>query len=137
MGTVVTGGMRGPSALTRVKPGSPALEGGFLTTRPPEKFHYQFFFDPGRIWFWAFLCLKVFLITNSLYLLDCSYFLFLHDSVLVGCMFLGLFLFIPDYPIGCCSVTKLCLTLCDPMDCSMPGLSVPHHLPEFAQVHVH
>jgi len=23
------------------------------------------------------------------------------------------------------------------MDCSMPGLSVPHHLPEFAQVHVH
>ena len=27
--------------------------------------------------------------------------------------------------------------LCDPMDCSMPGLPVPHHLPEFAQVHVH
>ena len=27
--------------------------------------------------------------------------------------------------------------LCDPMDCSMPGLSVPHHLPKFAQVHVH
>ena len=24
-----------------------------------------------------------------------------------------------------------------PMDCSMPGLTVPHHLPEFAQVHVH
>ena len=24
-----------------------------------------------------------------------------------------------------------------PMDCSMPGLPVPHHLPEFAQVHVH
>ena len=36
----------------------------------------------------------------------------------------------------CCSVTKSCLTLCDPMDCSMPGLPVPHHLPEFAQVHV-
>ena len=60
MGTVVTSSMRGPSALTRVKPGSPALEGGFLTTRPPEKFHCQFFFDPGRIWFWAFLCLKMF-----------------------------------------------------------------------------
>ena len=27
--------------------------------------------------------------------------------------------------------------LCDPMDCSMPGLPVPHHLPEFSQVHVH
>ena len=37
----------------------------------------------------------------------------------------------------CCSVTKLCLTLCDPMDCSMPGFPVLRHLPEFAQVHVH
>ena len=26
---------------------------------------------------------------------------------------------------------------CDPMDCSTPGLPVPHHLPEFAQVHIH
>ena len=37
----------------------------------------------------------------------------------------------------CCSVTRLCLTLWDPTDCSIPGLPVPHHLPEFAQVHVH
>ena len=29
------------------------------------------------------------------------------------------------------------LTLRDPMDCSTPSLPVPHHLPEFAQVHVH
>ena len=28
-------------------------------------------------------------------------------------------------------------TLCNPMDCGMPGFSVPHHLPKFAQVHVH
>ena len=27
-------------------------------------------------------------------------------------------------------------TLCNPMDCSMPGFPFPHHLPEFAQVHV-
>ena len=27
--------------------------------------------------------------------------------------------------------------LCDPMDCSMPGLPVDHHLPELAQTHVH
>ena len=38
---------------------------------------------------------------------------------------------------GCCSVTKLCLTLFNPMDCSTPGLPVLHHLPEFAQAHVH
>ena len=37
----------------------------------------------------------------------------------------------------CCSVTKLCPTLCDPMGCSMPGLPVLHGLSEFAQTHVH
>ena len=33
-----------------------------------------------------------------------------------------------------CSV---CLTLCDPLDCSTPGLPVHHQLPEFTQTHVH
>ena len=37
----------------------------------------------------------------------------------------------------CCSVTKLCLTPHDPMDCSMPGFPALHQLLEFAQVHVH
>ena len=36
-----------------------------------------------------------------------------------------------------CSVTKSCTAFCDHMDCSMPGFHVPHHLLEFAQVHVH
>ena len=35
------------------------------------------------------------------------------------------------------SVTKLCLILCNTTDCSMPGFPVLHHLPEFAQTHVH
>ena len=35
------------------------------------------------------------------------------------------------------SVTQSCPTLCDPMDCSTPGLPVHHQLPEFAQTHVH
>ena len=35
------------------------------------------------------------------------------------------------------SVTQLCLTLCNPMDCSMPGFPVHHQLPEFAQTLVH
>ena len=30
-----------------------------------------------------------------------------------------------------------CLMLCNPMDCSTPGLPVPHHFLEFAQVHLH
>ena len=33
----------------------------------------------------------------------------------------------------CCSVAKLCPNLCDLMDCSMPGFSVLHYLPEYAQ----
>ena len=37
----------------------------------------------------------------------------------------------------CCSVTKSCPTLCDPIDCSMPDFSVLHYLLEFAQTHVH
>ena len=35
------------------------------------------------------------------------------------------------------SVTQLCPTLCDPMDCSMPGFPVHHQLLELAQTHVH
>ena len=36
-----------------------------------------------------------------------------------------------------CSVAQSCPTLCDPMDCSTPGLPVHHQLPEFTQTHVH
>ena len=34
------------------------------------------------------------------------------------------------------SVAQSCLTLCDPMNCSMTGLPVHHQLPEFIQTHV-
>ena len=35
------------------------------------------------------------------------------------------------------SVAQSCLTVCDPMNCSTPGLPVHHQLPEFTQIHVH
>ena len=35
------------------------------------------------------------------------------------------------------SVAQSCPTLCEPMDCSMPGLPVYHQLPELTQTHVH
>ena len=35
------------------------------------------------------------------------------------------------------SVSQSCPTLCDPMDCSTPGLPVHHQLPEFTQSNVH
>ena len=41
------------------------------------------------------------------------------------------------YICCCCSVFQSCPTLCDPIDYSMPGFSVLHHLLEFAQVHAH
>ena len=36
-----------------------------------------------------------------------------------------------------CLVARSCPTLCNPMYCSTPGFPVPHHLPEFPQIHVH
>ena len=47
---------------------------------------------------------------------------------------------IPHYLWGfccCCSVAQLHLTLCNPMNCSMPGFPVLHCLLEFAQTHIH
>ena len=40
------------------------------------------------------------------------------------------FIFVVQWP-------KLFLTLHSPVDCGTPGFPVVHHLPEFAQVHVH
>ena len=40
-------------------------------------------------------------------------------------------------PLQFSSVTQSCPTLCDPMNCSPPGLPVHHQLPEFTQTHVH
>ena len=37
---------------------------------------------------------------------------------------------------SCCSVTKSCLTLWDPVDCSTTGFPVLHYLPELTQIHV-
>ena len=35
------------------------------------------------------------------------------------------------------SVAQLCLTLCDPMDCSMPGFPVHHPFAKLAQTQFH
>ena len=46
----------------------------------------------------------------------------------------------PIWTAGLCcgfSVAQWHLTLCDLTDCSTPGFPVLHHLPEFAQTHVH
>ena len=45
-------------------------------------------------------------------------------------------IFLDSIPVAS-SVTQLCLTLCDPMDCSMPGFPVHHQLLDPPQTHVH
>ena len=41
-----------------------------------------------------------------------------------------------DLSVQFSSVAQSCLALCDPMNCSTPGLPVHHQLPEFTQTHV-
>ena len=48
-----------------------------------------------------------------------------------------LFYFFLNFKIFSCSVAQSCPTLCDPMDCGMPGFPILHHLLKFAQIHVH
>ena len=62
----------------------------------------------------------------AVFLLICSYFQSGYFLILVPRSFLQFSL-----------ATQSCLTLCDPMDCSTPGLLVHHQLPELAQTHVH
>ena len=42
-----------------------------------------------------------------------------------------------EYTLFCFSVAQLCLTLCDPMDCSTPGFPVHYQPLEPAQIYVH
>ena len=47
------------------------------------------------------------------------------------------FLWLSNFPLyQFSSITQLCLTLCDPMDCRTPVFPVHHQLSEFAQTHV-
>ena len=59
-----------------------------------------------------------------------SFFQFFHVPHLFSC--LPLFNLLNVCYCYCCSVTKSCLILCDPMDCSTIDSSVLHYLPEFA-----
>ena len=47
------------------------------------------------------------------------------------------FTFTVGWIVQFCSVTQLCLTLCDPMNHSRPDLPLHHQLPQFTQTHVH
>ena len=48
-----------------------------------------------------------------------------------------LFIKLSKVRLCCCSVTKSCPALGDPLDCSVPGFSLLHHVPQLALTHVH
>ena len=52
-------------------------------------------------------------------------------------LYLGLLILRAVECIQFSSVAQSCLTLCDPMGCSMPGLPILHQLLELTQTHVH
>ena len=79
----------------------------------------------------------------SLYL---AFFFLVHSSLIFKIILmifnshcLTSYLLVPilKLPMVLSSVAQSCPTLCDPMDCSTPGLPVHHQLPEFTQTHVH
>ena len=56
------------------------------------------------------------------------------------CMYVYIYIHVYTYTYICIhtsdqirSVAQSCPTLCDPMNCSMPGLPVHHQLPEFTE----
>ena len=78
-------------------------------------------------------------IANTIYyiiLLSHSDSTHLYPILLLTCMLKSFWILIP-FHWSVSSVAQSCPTLCDPMNCSMPGLSVHHQLPEFTQTHVH
>ena len=92
-------------------------------------------------------CLRgKFFITESISLPLISRFkLFILDSILVDFVYRNLYIFSRLSSLLACnflsvqfsSVAQSCPTLCNPMNCSTPGLPVHQQLLEFTQTHVH
>ena len=70
--------------------------------------------------------------TDYLYFLQTTQWHHINSSILARVV-----LFTPSVSQSVSSVAQSCLTLCDPMNRSMPGFPVHHQLQEFTQTHVH
>ena len=76
-------------------------------------------------------------ISSSVIPFSCLYSFPISGSFLMCWLFASRGQSIEEYLCCHCSVTQLCPTLCDSMNCSTPGFPVLRHLPELAQTHVH
>ena len=79
------------------------------------------------------------LLQNSSLLAPQLWFIRFHHRRIFHCVCRSLFYCWWAFTYFLCSVaqSQSCLTLCYPMDCSMPGFPVLYYLPECAQTHVH
>ena len=64
-------------------------------------------------------------------------FFFILSPALIACRFFLMIAILNGVKYYCFSVEQLCLTPCNPMNCTMPGITVLHYLLDFAQTHVH
>ena len=101
-----------PSSKGSSQPRSPALQVESLPSEPPRKL-------PNK---------------GSLSLLQR---IFLAQELSCGLLHRRQILYQLSYSVQFSSVAQSCPTLCDPMNCSMPGLPVHHQLPESTQTHAH
>ena len=75
-----------------------------------------------------------FIVYNYTYITYIVYYIYIYIYIYLRLLKITL---VPYLMAQFSSVTQLCLTLCDPMHCSMPDLPVHHQLPAFTQIHVH
>ena len=105
------------SSQTRDQTHVPCIGRGFLITGPPEKPFSRtcntfslFLFNYNAIG-----SIQILIVLSS-------------QTVPLYQYVISLFILLS----ACCSVAQLCLTLCNPINCSTPVLPVHHHLPELA-----
>ena len=77
---------------------------------------------------------KVYLLDNGTSIGSCVFLLIYKTHFIVRKLIL---LWANEWTVQFNSVTQLCSTLCEPMNCSTPGFPVHHQLPESTQTRVH
>ena len=101
-------------------------------------------FSPTLNWVVLLLSFRSSLPTQHIRYTICKYFLifwdffpyFISGDKIIKFSWTPICFFFCSMFCCCCSVSKLCWTLCNPMDWGTLGFPVLHYLPEFAQTHV-